>query len=209
MAAFRPFSVYINPGADTVADNRINFEFTFRVTMSNSGVQTTCVTPTTINEIEDTDPDQKYRQARNLGPCPAVGEQGHGLYEGPDRSIRPAYGRIFEILEYPITVWVKPQTLFDGRMYYPIKKADLIELQRSRDENVRVGDFGYGLWLRDDGNVVFGLGRVLQVFRGVKLAFLNIPPDEEERIGIRFAGRADPNPPILRFRSTNTIAAYR
>ncbi|KAL4912238.1 hypothetical protein BDW62DRAFT_206663 [Aspergillus aurantiobrunneus] len=202
MADFRPFTVYTSPNTATRIPHIRDFEFTFRADVVDDSVQADSNIDGSANHLPPGDPDTKHQQARlNVNPSPPIGETAHGLFQAPDRYVKCARGEVKSFIDYGYAVWVKPRTSFDAKLFYPVRKDHLSELQKI-DANVpRVGENGWGFWVREDGVLVFGQGRVLQVFRNVRVALLDVQEDDEDEKPVTgFQGERDPHPPVFRFR---------
>ncbi|KAL4953753.1 hypothetical protein BDW69DRAFT_184138 [Aspergillus filifer] len=188
---FPPLFPTINANKNPTTDANAN-------TNSNPKTSTTSSTSTS-----------NYKpQVINLGPCPAYNSQGIGIYATETNFTRPGLGTIREVINWDVAIFVKPLLKYWGpTMFYPLRVTDLFELEitqggrtgvRGMDADARdpflfpdpepyaspipvpePGKIGYGIWLGGERNVMFGLGEIMQVARGAKVAIVKREVDTE------------------------------
>ncbi|KAL4797807.1 hypothetical protein BDV19DRAFT_386844 [Aspergillus venezuelensis] len=159
--------------------------------------------PSTVSKAEST----SKPQAINFGTCPAYNTHGIGIYTTETNFTRPSPGTIREVINWNVAIFVKPISKYWGpTMFYPLRVTDLFELEITQtgkmgEAGIGTGGdsllfpdpepyaspipvpepwkIGYGTWLGNEGNVMFGLGEIVQVARGAKLAIVEREVDME------------------------------
>ncbi|KAL4883503.1 hypothetical protein BJY04DRAFT_216326 [Aspergillus karnatakaensis] len=108
-------------------------------------------------------------------PPPPIGSQSAGI-DNTELTMRKASGKVTKILDFQTMVWAAPDSAASAETFTPVWDDDLVDQvlhSWCRASSTKVGDCDWGLYLRDDGVVMFGKGVVTGVWEGVWVAIVD------------------------------------
>ncbi|KAL4931839.1 uncharacterized protein BDV17DRAFT_288424 [Aspergillus undulatus] len=156
MSCFRPFGIY----TDTLSGTPISdFEF------PRPGITLDSQSPITIPSPTHSPYDY---QATNLGVY--LRETiGIGFYIADNGFTRPGQGIATELITWNIL----------GSWHaIPVRLSDLFELEKAQpmevdEEEIKLGRFGYRLWMSPQNNLCLGYGETVKVAQRAKVALVD------------------------------------
>lgn len=121
-----------------------------------------------------------------------IGRRTHGLAVSEEGYLYQSYGVITEIMELPLFVFVEPENAAAAAGFKPFTYNALVEKCCRLNIARNTGRLAYcpvgsgvcrgGVWLAPAGDLLVGLGRIVQVNRLPRVSYVYIvePVEEDE-----------------------------